>query len=283
MPFASHRVVSDTRLRASRSLAPLLVALALSPSIAGAQTDYYNTDAGRPLAVEDALPLELRALELQLAPVRFTRFRGATELGFEPELALGILPRTQVEVGIPITVATSSSADAHGSSAVGLTVAALHALNVETSLPAFAVGGSIAVLGGESRIAQASVKAIATRTMPGVRVHVNAAFSVRTSTNGSDEEEVTFGDELSRWLAGVAIDRTFPLSSLLIGAELTAREPLGADRGTQWSTAAGARYQLGPRSSLDGGVGVHLTGPERGWFVTAGAAVQLYRAWRPDR
>jgi hypothetical protein len=43
-----------------------VVALPLSVA---AQTDYYNTDAGRPITVEDAYATERYAFELQLAPV----------------------------------------------------------------------------------------------------------------------------------------------------------------------------------------------------------------------
>jgi hypothetical protein len=35
-----------------------LAALSAIPGTAGAQTDYYNTDAGRPLRIEDAYPTE---------------------------------------------------------------------------------------------------------------------------------------------------------------------------------------------------------------------------------
>ena len=58
-----------------------------------AQTDYYNTDRGRPLRIEDAYALEYRGLELQAAPLRVERSRGGVyNWGIEPELAIGILP-----------------------------------------------------------------------------------------------------------------------------------------------------------------------------------------------
>jgi len=39
-----------------------------SVSALRAQTDYYNTSAGRPMRIEDAAPLEYRGVELDLAP-----------------------------------------------------------------------------------------------------------------------------------------------------------------------------------------------------------------------
>lgn len=46
------------------------VAFLLGSSRLAAQTDYYNTDAGRPVQVEDAYATERYAFEMKLAPVR---------------------------------------------------------------------------------------------------------------------------------------------------------------------------------------------------------------------
>ena len=83
--------------RAGRGLVIASLAVAsLAARPAAAQTDYYNTDAGRPITVEDAYPVERRAVELQLAPLRLERVRGGTyHWGVEPEVAVGILPRTR--------------------------------------------------------------------------------------------------------------------------------------------------------------------------------------------
>ena len=62
---------------ASLAVASLAIA-SLAARPAAAQTDYYNTDAGRPITIEDAYPVERRALELQLAPLRLERARGGT-------------------------------------------------------------------------------------------------------------------------------------------------------------------------------------------------------------
>jgi hypothetical protein len=73
------------------------------PDAAGAQTDYFNTDPGRPLRTADAYPVEYRALELQLAPLRVERSRGGNyHWALEPGITAGLLPRTQVELHLPI-------------------------------------------------------------------------------------------------------------------------------------------------------------------------------------
>src|SRR5688572_25020887 len=81
-------------------IAGAAVLVATTP--AAAQTDYYNTDAGRPLQIEDAYAVERRAFEIQVAPLRLERSRdGVYNWGVEPELAFGVLPRTQIEIGFP--------------------------------------------------------------------------------------------------------------------------------------------------------------------------------------
>ena len=94
------------RVRVGR-LAPiafLITGLAAAPPRALAQTDYYNTDRGRPLQTEDAYPVERRAFEIQAAPLRVARAAGGLyHWSVEPEIAYGILPRTQVEVGVPVS------------------------------------------------------------------------------------------------------------------------------------------------------------------------------------
>ena len=85
---------------------PALLALGtviLSAPRVSAQTDYYNTDRGRPVQVEDAYVTERYGMELKLAPVRLERERGGIySWGVDPEIAYGVLPRTQVEIGLPL-------------------------------------------------------------------------------------------------------------------------------------------------------------------------------------
>ena len=127
----------------ARAAAAAVLALAAGARPAAAQTDYYNTDRGRPVRIEDASPVERYAFELQLAPVRLEREGGgAYSWGVAPELAYGILPRTQVEVGFPIVYV--DGADDNKAGLAGIEVAALHNLNIETrTLPALAVGAEV--------------------------------------------------------------------------------------------------------------------------------------------
>jgi hypothetical protein len=246
------------------------VLLGTSANLISAQTDYYNTDLGRPVRIEDASPVERYAFELQLAPLRVERESGgAYAWEVEPELAYGILPRTQLEVGLPLSYVDGPE----GSGSVGLAgiaIAALHNLNVETeTLPALAVAADVALPVGGSAADQtyASVKGIATRTFGFARFHLNGQY-----TFGEEPGEGESAGEASRWMAGLAVDRAFPLRSLLGIADVFAEQPLDDDESLEWTGEVGLRYQTSPQFNLDLGVGRRFSGSEQGWFFTVGLA-----------
>ncbi|MBW3554063.1 MAG: transporter [Gemmatimonadetes bacterium] len=237
---------------------------------AGAQTDYYNTDTGRPVRIEDAYPVERYAFEAQVAPLRLERSdAGEYHWEIEPELAYGIFPHMQVELGLPLVFL--DAADDRGRFGIaGIHLSALYNLNAETrTLPGLAVAGSAALPIGAfapDRVYPA-VKGIATRTFRFARFHLNGEY-----TFGSAPAEGVSVGEVTRWMAGLAVDRTFPLRSALLIADVFAEEPMHDGGALEWTAEAGLRYQLDPFFALDAGVGRRLTGDEQGWFVKFGAA-----------
>lgn len=254
---------------------------ALCATSAAAQTDYYNTDAGRPLQIEDAHPVERRAFEIQAAPLRLERSRGGVyHWGLEPELAYGILPRTNVEIGVPFAF-IDAGGDARTAGLSGIHLSAFHNLNTETAIPALAVSASVLLPVGSLAADEAytSVKGIMTRTFTWARFHVNGEYTFGSRLDAGDESGGAA--ELSSWIAGIAVDRTFPLSALLVTGEVYAREPLHTGEEVEWNTGVGFRYQLDPRFNIDGGFGRRLTGEERGWHVTFGTAYAVGLPWRP--
>ena len=86
--------------------------------------------------------------------------------------------------------------------------------------------------------------------------------------------------EVSRWIAGAAIDRTLPLKSLLMSAEVYARQSLRTDEPLEWNTGVGVRYQIAPRWVMDGGIGRALTRSDHAWFLTGGGAYAFGLPWR---
>ena len=251
-------------------LALLLGLLAGGAGELQGQTDYYNTDRNRPTRIEDAHPTELYAFELKVAPLRIDQEEdgGFSRWSLLPEAAYGVLPRTSIEVGLPIA---ALSEDQRGIS--GLELSVLHNLNVETrSLPALAFRGDLELpVGplGPSRVLP-SLTAIATRTHRIARIHLNGRYTFGAE---SEPEEDGVHSE-GRWLAGVAADRVFPLRALLLIGEVYAVQPLDEAEELHWTAGAGIRYQVNPFLAVDGGIGRTFTG-DPGWHLTIGSALHL--------
>lgn len=268
---------SMLRQHAVAASALALAAVAAAPRTAAAQTDYYNTDRGRPVEIEDAYPTEYRGLEIKAAPVRLERMAGVYVWGIEPELAAGVLPRTQLEIGAPVAFVDSRSAR-RTSGLTGIEASLLYEFNVETRLPALALAADalLPVGGLAAERTFVSAKAIATKTLRGARFHVNARY-----TFGSEPASPAGAGqlELSRWLTGAAVDHAFPLQALLVTAELYARQPIVAAEAVDWNAGAGARYQVTPRWAIDVGAGRRIGGDVGAWHLTFGTAYALGFPW----
>lgn len=260
----------------------MLSLMALWAARLPAQTDFYNTDAGRPVTVEDAYPLERRGFELQFAPLRLERSPGGAYMwGLEPELAYGILPRTQVEVALPLAFMDAGNGRS-ASGLAGIDLSMLYTLNVETAIPALAVAAEVLLPAGGlgPKRVYPSLKGILTKSLSRTRIHLNGRYTAGNAPLMADGPPAL---EVSRWMGGVALDRTFPLRSLLVTAELLAEQPLSTTEDVEWKTGAGFRYQLHPRWAIDAGAGYRLTGHARPWSLTFGSAFALGMPWHAGR
>lgn len=263
------RLMIDTVSAVYRIVAGAALAAALGGP-AAAQTDYYNTDKGRPVRVEDAYPVERHAFELQLAPLRLEREAGGVyHWEVAPEVAWGVLPRTQLELGFPLAH-VDAGAGGKASGLAGIELSALYNLNNETrTLPAFAVAADVLLpvggLGPDR--AYPTFKGIATRTFSRARFHANAEYTLGPDAGEGDEV-----GEASRWMAGIAVDRTFPIRSILVTADLFAEQALDSDESLAWTAEAGLRYQTSPQFNVDLGIGRRFAGEEQGWSFTVGVA-----------
>jgi hypothetical protein len=259
--------------RAARSAAGAFAALLLAAPAAAAQKDYYNTDKNRPVRIEDAYATERYALEIKVAPLRLERERGGVyNWGFDPEIAYGILPRTSIEVGFPFSIVDGGPDGGRTSGLAGIELSAFHNLNVETrTLPALGLRADVTLPVGSPAADRAypAVTGIATRTFSWARFHANAQY-----TFGDAPEGEAAPHDASRWLAGVAVDRSFPLDAYLLIADVFAEQPLHADDPVEWNAGAGIRYQVNPYLAVDAGLGRRLTG-DPAWYVTFGSAYHL--------
>jgi hypothetical protein len=162
-----------------RTLLPLLAGCALFAPRARAQSEYHNTDTGRPLRVEDALATERHSFELQLAPARVERVDGGSyRARVEPKLSYGILPRAQIEVRVPVTYRQGQE-PRFGLAGVG--VGGLLNFNAErTYLPAFAVAMDVLFPAGSAAAMDQTaitMKGIVTRSFAMGRLHLNGTYS----------------------------------------------------------------------------------------------------------
>jgi Putative MetA-pathway of phenol degradation len=244
------------------------------PSRSLAQIDYRNLDHERPVATEDAYPVERHAFEL-LVPLRSERDRAGDHLHLVPlEIEYGILDNAQIGVGLPLAVVDTNESDSEGGLA-GLSAFGLYNFNTEGPvLPALSLAADMALpvgsLAGDH--ARFSLRAIATRSWGRTRVHFNAVQSF----GSEDQPGVEFAP---RWSYGLALDRTLFRSSLLVVGELLTQRAV-KEAPTELNVAVGLRYQLTPTLVVDAGIARRLVsdaGPD--YDLTVGLSHAFGFSW----
>lgn len=249
----------------------LLVAILVTlPRLSDAQTwTYSNTDAGRPVRVEDASALPRYVLDAYLTPALLVNGdAGNTQWSLRPGFTYGLVPRTQIELSVPLGNGMRDG----GIGVAGVQLAAQYGLNIETrTLPAIAFEAGMLAPIGTAGIANAhpSVKALVTRTHDWGRVHFNAETMFGDEPIDSVRGEAPVAS-LARWMTGAAVDRSFARKAILATAEILARQPLDSAETVQWQVGAGLRYHLTPTTLLEVGVSGAVSGPVRAVLLSAG-------------
>ena len=236
------------------------LAVAGAAPLAG-QVDFRNLDEDRPLHTEDALPVDHYGFELALPYTLEAEDETRLHLT-TPELVYGL--RRGGEVGFALPLAALDDATGTTWALAGVRLFALQNLVREgPGMPAIALRADLGLpvggFGGENPVL--SLKAIGTRSWGSIRAHANASLTPTSDEPGPAAEP--------EWSAGLAVDRTFFRSSLLVLGELSVLEEPGAGA-TEGTLALGARYQLTPTVVLDAGLRRRLgsAGPDLG--VTVG-------------
>ena len=283
LPRRSGSARPTVRRACALGVASLALHLAAGAS-AQAQTDYYNTDRGRPVQIEDAYSTERYAFELKLAPVRVEWADGAPSWGIEPEIAYGLLPRTHLEIGVPIAFEGADGGSRRAGMA-GLELSLMHNLNAETrTVPALGLRADVLLPVGDYAPDRTytTFTGMLTRTFSSLRIHLNGQYTAGAEPKivgsrpvlgpGQVQDRGANVEELSRWLAGMAIDRALPLRSLLLTAELFARQPILEADDVALVAGAGLRWQASPSVALDLGFGRRVDARSGPWYVTFGSA-----------
>ncbi len=295
-----------------------LAVLSLAGSPLRAQADYRDLESGRPVRISDALPTERHAFDLDLTTFRLERLSlGRYRVQFEPRVAYGILPRTEISLRMPSFYRERSISPRGGVAGVGL--GGEYQLAMEKlSIPALAVAAEAFVPTGPNALRTSySMKGLLTKSFPAGRIHLNAAYStfaVRTSPQGVLAPPVIDGpctvgvpgDEISirsfcgapfnavgpapltrasasaatgsivnkgKWTNGVALDKSFPLSSTLVAADVVVEKYEGIGRPADWCAELGSRHQVTQRIVVDGAIGRRFTGIAVSWFATFGTTL----------
>lgn len=265
-------IVLRMRALVNASIAGCAVAVFFAAARVGAQSPYANISESRPLGSEDALSIDRYALEAYLSPVSLERSNGVSGWSVNPGVAYGLVPRTQIEVAMPFGKRDVSGANSSG--LLGIDLSALYAFNRESgSLPALAVraGVLIPVGGIGPRNGHQSLKGIVTRTFGWGRLHFNHeyTFGAEPDDRSADSGGMAATD-ISRWITSLAVDKTLPLSGLLLGAEVFARRDIAGSDSPYWNAAVGARYELSPAAALDLGFVTTLNADSRTWAFRLG-------------
>lgn len=278
------------------------------------QTEYRNLEAGRPIRISDATPTERYSLDLDLTTLRLERLSlGRYRLQYEPRIAYGILPRTEISLRLPSFYRERSISPRGGVAGVG--IGAEYQLAMERmSIPALALSAEAFVPTGPNALRTSySMKGLLTKSFTPGRLHLNASygtFAVRKTASGGVlappvidgpcdfvvpetgmslkafcgipqySQSATAADEPSivtkgRWVAGAGIDKSFALISTLIAADVVGEKYEGIGRPMDWSGELGVRKQFTQFLVLDIAAGRRFTGISPAWFATAGSTITM--------
>ncbi|MFL5482939.1 MAG: hypothetical protein ACJ8AK_12230 [Gemmatimonadaceae bacterium] len=307
----------------------LLVVVSLSGAVkAEGQSSYRNLEAGRPVRIEDAVVTERYALDVDLFNLRYDELSDLrSRFLWEPEVAYGVLPRTEMWLRLPVFYRERTSVPRGG--LAGLGVGAMYQFNLESEfLPAAALSTELFKPAGPNALPLSySLKALLTRSFSPGRVHINASvasyavpaaaslvitcpgtstfdpncggtplppldgpcsvgpapgasFQCGVAAQEPAASEVAIQPEThAHWLVGLGYDKTIPLSSSLVIADLFAEKFEGIGRKTDMTAEIGLRHQLRPQMVFSSAVGRHFRGAGFSTFLTLG--LTLDRALQP--
>ncbi len=218
--------------------------------------DHANLDARRPLRIEDAYAIAHKEWSIEGGAGFRTERKGTDQGILDVEILYGLFPNAQVSLGT--TIYTHASAVRESDRSGDVHLSALYNFNQETvTLPGLALRGTVDFPAGEdSEGIDAEIKAIVTKSIDGIPLHLNISY-LFVGDPGAGERE-------SRYR--IAVGASFP-----VGGATHTRTTLILDVYTEESVEKlephvfgveiGARYQLAVRTVLDAGIGTQFVGP----------------------
>jgi hypothetical protein len=299
-----------------RPLCCIALAVFIMSGTARAQDEYRNLESGRPVRVSDAIPTERYALDLDLTTVRVERLSlGRYRMTYEPRIAYGIFPRTELSLRMPTFFRERSIVPRRGVAGLGIGTE-VQLVQEGLHLPALGVSAEAFVPTGPNSLKTSySLKGLLTRSFTAGRIHLNGSygtFAVRAAPTGgivappvidgpctfqAPESGITLqamcgsatyqqsvaasqAEETGiitkyRWNAGLGVDKAFPIRAVLIAADVFVDKYNGIDRDAEWIAEGGIRKQLNPLMVADATFGRRFTGISKAWFIAAGTTFTL--------
>lgn len=232
--------------------------LALPAPVLAQHEDIRNLDHGRPVATEDAFPIEAGVLELML-PTTLVRSGGESDWMLEPELMWGAFEQGMVGIGAPLALGDEGGL-------AGLRPFVFYTLfGGNSQVPAFALRADAALpigaLGGDGVVG--SITALFTRRFGPSRLHLNAGAAIGAV------QDAPLDDAPAKWNVSFGFDQVLVRDRAVFVADVQLAEPLGSGD-KQWLAGAGVRVELVPGMVFDAGIARRLStwGPDL--FLTAG-------------
>lgn len=234
-----------------------LVALLL-PAAAAFAVDHTNLDSGRPLRVEDAYPVAAGEFALEFGAGFAVERDRADRIFGTGELLYGALPNLQLGLG---GFASTQPDDIEEDTKSGdLQLSGLYNFNQETmTLPAIAAKVTLNVpTGVDSSGLDAEFKAIFTKSIDAVSLHLNLAYEFLSGTSDGERDgryEMALGASIP--IGAPRSTRTTLLADIFLeeGARDGDAETLGAE--------VGVRFQATSRIVVDAGIGTEFAGDDR--------------------
>lgn len=247
----------------------VILFLLIVPTVVWA-LDHDNLDPNRPIAIEDAYVVPKGEIGVEGGLLFSDRKRGDSRLVFQPQLIIGALNNTQLELSSDVSTDPRSVVGDDKSG--NLTVGALYNFNTETlSLPAFAARVQLGFpTGVNAKGVDTAVTGVMTRSFGQWRTHLNVGYTVLGSPQGQ-ERTGTY-----RVVAAVSYPLGYPTSfrDTIIANVFTRQSDLVGQRNPT-GVGIGLRHQVSSRVVADIGIGSELFGPaDRSvFFSTIGLSV----------
>lgn len=209
--------------------------------------DHRNLEEELPVRVEDAYPLEYRALEVQPF-ARYENRKGGVNQGiFTGRLEWGAVRNGQFSIQVPVVVGSGDKGES-GDVRLGT----LYNFNVEgVAVPAMSLAAEADLPTDGGSGVDTTIKGILTKGRGGHRFHLNFAYTFA----GSPEA----GERANRWFAGLGYDYPLNLDMLFV-ADVWAERGEHVGEGSTTVAEAGVRWMLTPYRLVAGGIGVGLGG-----------------------